>query len=110
MKASPALKARLQSDIRHGRRETVYKVAKKRYGNVPCFVCGEHVKPNDSTLEHIIPRRHKGTDAMDNLWISHTTCNRRRGSDINFECWGYKYVCIKNEVLDSLRIKGKEFK
>jgi 5-methylcytosine-specific restriction endonuclease McrA len=49
-------------------------------GSVPCFVCGRHVKRPHATLEHIVPLSKGGTDAMDNLTISHNQCNWRRGN------------------------------
>lgn len=67
--------------VRQSRRETIYKMtAKRNAGTVPCFVCGNHVKRQHATLEHIIPLSKGGTDDMENLAISHNTCNNRRGA------------------------------
>lgn len=76
---------RLEAAMLAGRRETIYKyIGKKNDGNVPCFVCGRHVKEKNATLEHIIPVSKGGTNEMDNLSISHYGCNRARGNDENF--------------------------
>lgn len=61
------------------RRETIYKMKTKRHNGIcPCFVCGKHVKLEEATLEHIIERSKGGTNAMDNLDISHGKCNHDR--------------------------------
>ena len=37
-------------------RDKIYKtVARQLHGQVPCWVCGEHVLPTAATLEHIQP-------------------------------------------------------
>lgn len=73
-------RARLAA-LRKGRRETLYRMLKRRhYGVVPCYCCGEHVEPADATLEHILPRSRGGTDHMSNLSISHAACNHARGA------------------------------
>lgn len=79
LRLSGAMKARLSGNIRQGRRETVYRMLKKRHGMVPCFVCERNVEERHATLEHIIPYAEGGTDDMDNLSISHNNCNQRRG-------------------------------
>lgn len=79
VRLSSALKARLAGSIRQGRRETIYRMLKKKHGCAPCFVCETHVEPEHATLEHIIPLADGGTDAMDNLSISHSDCNKLRG-------------------------------
>lgn len=89
IRMSKALEGRLLSSVRQGRRETIFKIiGKKNNGIVPCYVCGEHVKKEQATLEHIIPLSLDGTDDMDNLWISHEKCNRRRGNNLKYPCFG----------------------
>lgn len=69
------------AQLRKQRRETVYKMKRKRcYGVVPCFVCGAHVTEEQATLEHVKPLSKGGTDAMSNLDISHAWCNQARGN------------------------------
>lgn len=75
------LSGRRRVAVQQSRRATIYKMElKKHYGKVPCFCCGEHVEPDDATLEHKLPQAHGGTDAMDNLAISHRWCNNKRGA------------------------------
>lgn len=79
VRLSGSLKGRLHTALMQGRRGTVYKMkAKKNDGVVPCFVCGEHVKPEHATLEHVLQLSKGGTDDMDNLDISHEKCNQQR--------------------------------
>ena len=76
----PAARGRRLAQLRKQRRETVYKMQRKRhYGKVPCFVCGQHVEKVDATLEHVVPRGRGGSDSMSNLAISHDVCNKARG-------------------------------
>jgi 5-methylcytosine-specific restriction endonuclease McrA len=53
-------------------------VARQLHGQVPCWVCGQHVTPEDATLEHIRPQSEGGSSHLENLAISHGTCNRGR--------------------------------
>lgn len=60
-------------------RDKIYKtVARQLHGQVPCWVCGQHVKPTDATLEHMQPLSQGGNSHLENLAISHAVCNRER--------------------------------
>lgn len=60
-------------------RDKIYKtVARQLHGQVPCWVCGEHVLPAAATLEHILPLSEGGSSHQDNLAISHDICNNQR--------------------------------
>jgi 5-methylcytosine-specific restriction endonuclease McrA len=59
-------------------RDKIYRtVARQLHGVVPCWMCGEHVQPQDATLEHIQPLSEGGSSHLDNLAISHGQCNNR---------------------------------
>ena len=61
-------------------RDKIYKtVARQLHGVVPCWVCGQPVPPADATLEHIKPLSEGGNSHLENLAISHGTCNQQRG-------------------------------
>lgn len=53
-------------------------VARQLHGQVPCWVCGQHVTPEDATLEHIRPQSEGGSSHLENLAISHDFCNNQR--------------------------------
>ena len=53
-------------------------IARQLHGQVPCWVCGEHVTPEAATLEHIRPRSEGGSSHLENMAISHGVCNRQR--------------------------------
>lgn len=60
-------------------RDKIYKtVARQLHGKVPCWMCGEHVEPQDATLEHIKPQSEGGSSHLENLAISHGRCNNQR--------------------------------
>ncbi|MDB5965796.1 MAG: endonuclease [Polaromonas sp.] len=60
-------------------RDKIYKtVARQMHGQVPCWVCGEHVLPAAATLEHIQPLSEGGSSHQENLAISHELCNNQR--------------------------------
>jgi len=60
-------------------RDKIYKtVARQLHGVVPCWVCGQPVAPLEATLEHIRPLSEGGNSHLENLAISHATCNRQR--------------------------------
>jgi 5-methylcytosine-specific restriction endonuclease McrA len=60
-------------------RDKIYKtVARQLHGQVPCWVCGEHVLHAAATLEHIQPLSQGGNSHAENLAISHEVCNGQR--------------------------------
>jgi 5-methylcytosine-specific restriction endonuclease McrA len=60
-------------------RDKIYKtVARQLHGQVPCWVCGEHVLSDAATLEHIRPLSEGGNSHAENLAISHERCNNQR--------------------------------
>ena len=64
-------------------RDKIYKtVARQLHGTVPCWVCGEHVAPENATLEHIRPLSEGGSSHQDNLAISHNRCNHLRHAKV----------------------------
>jgi 5-methylcytosine-specific restriction endonuclease McrA len=60
-------------------RDKIYKtIARQLHGQVPCWVCGQHVLQGDATLEHIQPLSEGGNSHAQNLAISHGVCNAGR--------------------------------
>ena len=45
-----------------------------------CWHCSRSVPSRESTLEHLHPRSHGGTDEYENLVMSCQKCNLRRGT------------------------------
>ena len=46
-----------------------------------CWACGRvETNPKRMSIEHIVPRSQGGTDAHDNLALSHRSCNSSRGA------------------------------
>jgi 5-methylcytosine-specific restriction endonuclease McrA len=75
-------------------RDKIYKtVARQLHGQVPCWVCGEHVLPGAATLEHILPLSEGGNSHAENLAISHEVCNGQRHA--------------KGAVVESLEFPGQ---
>ncbi len=66
------------STLAHTRLKIYRIVARQLHGKVPCWLCGEHVEPEDATLEHIHPLSEGGSSHQDNLAISHGRCNHQR--------------------------------
>ena len=49
----------------------------------PCLDCGRPIMPGEQfDISHIIPASMGGADSMENLSISHSSCNRRAGSQL----------------------------
>lgn len=44
-----------------------------------CGICGEFVRPEDLSIDHIVPVAIGGTDLLDNLQVAHRVCNSRKG-------------------------------
>lgn len=47
-----------------------------------CQLCGEPVERGDVHLDHIHPRSRGGKDTIDNLQVTHSTCNIRKGARV----------------------------
>ena len=48
-----------------------------------CHLCGG---PSATTADHVIPRKHGGSNALSNLAPAHLSCNSARGS-MTLEEW-----------------------
>lgn len=48
-----------------------------------CGICGGEVPPTDIELDHIVPFAYGGPDTEENLRVTHSACNRRRGARID---------------------------
>ncbi len=60
-------------------RDKIYRtVARQLHGQVPCWLCGEHVPHEQASLEHIRPLSEGGSSHQENLAISHVACNHGR--------------------------------
>lgn len=60
-------------------RSLVAKQERELYGALACFCCGEAISVSGSTLEHITPQSKGGRTVLENLALSHSLCNERRG-------------------------------
>jgi hypothetical protein len=43
-----------------------------------CHICGEKCRPDEITLDHVIPLSKGGTHAEENLRVAHLSCNARK--------------------------------
>ena len=66
------------SKLAHTRLKIYNTIARQLHGQVPCWVCGQHVSTIDATLEHIQPLSDGGNSHQTNLAISHAACNQAR--------------------------------
>jgi 5-methylcytosine-specific restriction endonuclease McrA len=53
-----------------------------------CHLCG---KPGADTADHLIPRKHGGTNSLDNLRPAHRSCNSARGA-MPIEQWRQRFA------------------
>lgn len=60
------------------------KARKKVRGVGRCWYCGEHVPPDQRTIDHVIPIANGGKSRQTNLVMSCPDCNRRKG-DMSLE-------------------------
>lgn len=50
-----------------------------------CGGCGEHFLKRNVTIDHIVPRKHGGTDHPENLWLLCAACNSSKGTKSQVE-------------------------
>lgn len=60
-------------------RNAAMVISDARVRNLPCWLCGAPFKPGEKiTAEHMVPKRHGGSDELDNLAPAHERCNYGR--------------------------------
>ncbi|MCK5610539.1 HNH endonuclease [Candidatus Pacearchaeota archaeon] len=66
------------------RKNNMRKMRHKLYdrGVTDCYVCGEYMEFEETTLEHIIPLDKGGANREDNYSLSHESCNMEKGNSI----------------------------
>lgn len=47
-----------------------------------CGICGDEVEPPDVHIDHIHPRSRGGKTEPDNLRVTHSLCNMRKGAKV----------------------------
>jgi 5-methylcytosine-specific restriction endonuclease McrA len=58
-----------------------YMITRAYQHAIPCGVCGRPLRPGKRLhLDHIVSRRYGGTDTLDNVRVTHSTCNLKRGA------------------------------
>ena len=66
------------SKLAHTRLKIYKTIARQLHGQVPCWLCRQHVEWIDASLEHIQPLSEGGNSHIENLAISHAACNQQR--------------------------------
>lgn len=49
-----------------------------RLDNFVCYLCREHVSPEERTIDHIVPLSKGGGDGMTNVALTHWSCNYKK--------------------------------
>jgi hypothetical protein len=76
--------------------------------NGKCCWCGRTVALECCTHEHILPRILGGTDAYENMAVSHLECNRLRSSNIWQDPHPSFLFDFVREELSRIRLKNSE--
>jgi hypothetical protein len=63
-------------------RATMFKVARR--DNYRCQICGENVEDDDIAFDHIIPFSRGGQTDVNNLRLTHSSCNGKKSDKIEF--------------------------
>lgn len=58
-----------------------YNLIWQRDGGI-CHICGGLVAPNDIHFDHVIPLSKGGPHTHDNIKVSHSLCNTRKGAKL----------------------------
>lgn len=46
-----------------------------------CALCGEYVSLEEASRDHIVPRSRGGSNARDNIQLTHKSCNNLKGDE-----------------------------
>ena len=68
------------------------KTIRERDGNC-CKYTGKHLKPDEGSLDHVLPRSRGGADTWENLVWSSKEVNSRKGNRLPHEA-GLKLLCV----------------
>lgn len=60
--------------------QRVYEDNIKKYGTLTCYLCLKSIRFGEDCLEHNIPYSRGGTNAYENLGVSHGSCNHKKRS------------------------------
>lgn len=70
-----------------------------------CPICGKKItKWERATMDHIIPLSRGGPDREENLQLTHSICNRRKGDSI------INYESDKKKILKKYKVMAKKKK
>ena len=81
------LHIRAKNMLRHARKKTTmvepvsYKKILERDGYV-CHICTGQVDTSDIHFDHVVPLARGGTHTYDNIKVSHSLCNMRKGAKL----------------------------
>jgi 5-methylcytosine-specific restriction endonuclease McrA len=64
--------------VGHGRRRDIERAYIVERDASRCHICGEKCKPDEITLDHLIPLAKGGTHVPENLRVAHLSCNARK--------------------------------
>jgi 5-methylcytosine-specific restriction endonuclease McrA len=76
-----------------------------------CIHCGSHLtigargETYGATVEHIEPRTHGGTDALDNVALACARCNQQKGARLDAR---RRTDATLSEVIETLRRRRRE--
>ena len=82
-----------------------------------CQLCMKSCKRIDSTIDHIIPKSHGGSNNLFNLQLSHSWCNGIKGSDktphnhdyyLSHTLYGIRSK-ISNKKYGIVKLKGSKY-
>lgn len=79
--ASKRANRRRADRLRAASRERIYRERIFERDGWICWICGEVVKLEDATLDHIVPVSLGGAHTAANVRLAHGACNSRRGAD-----------------------------
>ncbi|WP_412546997.1 HNH endonuclease [Photobacterium toruni] len=48
-----------------------------------CAICGHHMEHGDYEVDHKIPHKYGGGNESSNIQLTHTKCNREKGSSVD---------------------------
>ncbi len=70
----------MTAKIKSDRRKQIKKVLSFDNKEYPCIFCREVYSIENLTIEHIVPKKHNGSNRLSNLALSCIRCNRNRGT------------------------------
>ncbi|WP_297439022.1 HNH endonuclease [uncultured Clostridium sp.] len=86
-----------------GYRQNYFENTPSNYGWYKCVRCSKKFRKKDIDVDHIIPKKYKGSDKLYNLQSMCKHCNRSKGAKVR-----NTPIDLTKNIIKRIKIKSKK--